>query len=70
LADQNLCDVFGDRLTDLIRRFFLQEVGSLDGDLLLVGPGAAEFPLGADQEAAGSASMNSLGIGLVEKKQA
>jgi hypothetical protein len=28
---------------------FLQEVGSLDGDLLLVGTGAAKFPLGADQ---------------------
>jgi hypothetical protein len=36
------------RLTDFIRRIFLDEMAALDGDLGLVFPTAAELALGAN----------------------
>src|SRR5262249_12399723 len=38
---------------DLVRRVLLDEVGTPDRELALVGPASAEFPLGSHQDRAG-----------------
>src|SRR2546428_13188914 len=46
-------DERGDRAADVGRRVLLDEVRAPDGDLLLVGPVAAELALSADEDGAG-----------------
>jgi hypothetical protein len=58
------------RLTDVLRRVFLEEVRPLHGDDFLIRPTPAEVALRTDQESRRSPSINNLGIGDDESQRA